>query len=285
MKKSIFSAVLLAAGLSFGAQAAEINVGGVVWDPDVGSDFTSVGSTFESFAAGVGSTVQGYGKISELNATNETVFCPGCELTYGFDFQLTYSQYSTAVFDGTDTIITTTTQSWNGISVDVVVDVATAPGVDIAGSVNTDFDFEFDNATLDFYVDDSQNFDGNAPLQAEATDGDLWLSLVNNGVVQGTADDLFNVNLIDGSGFGFLDVVSGLAFTNFDTNFFSDANDADMRFDSSFNLLQGIASEPGFPLGGSISFKADTIPEPSSLAILGLGLIGLGFGSRRRLMK
>ena len=83
IKKGLFAG-FAALALSMTAQASEINVGGVVWDPDAPIDFTSNGNTYESFAGQVGDAVTGFGVITNFNGAAEGTFCPSCELTYTF---------------------------------------------------------------------------------------------------------------------------------------------------------------------------------------------------------
>lgn len=285
MKKILISAAL-ALGMSMSAQADPITVGGVTWDPDAGSDFTAGGLVYESFAAGVGSSVTGYGKIDTVNNTNETVFCSGCELTFDFNFLLTKSQNTQAVFSSGNTILTTTVVEWNGATAITTVNVSTVFGEDITALFDSsEFDFEFDNATLNFWKDDLKDFSGDFPKLNQANNGVLWLSLVNNGPITGTANDLFTLESIKGDGFGYLNAVGGAALGEFDTNSFVDANNADMAFDSSFLKNIGANPEVGFPLSGSISFRGTSVSEPSTIALLGLTLIGIGAASRRKKAK
>ena len=228
-----------AVSLSMTAQAGDINVGGVVWDPDSGLDFQSNGTTYETFAGAVGDVVTGFGIITNFNGTDQSVFCPSCELTYTFSLELT---------------------------------AATATG----GSA---FAFEFDNVVFDLWVDDSPEFSLLAPTLASAADGDNFLSLVNNGLLTGFANNLFDPLSVQGFGGGFLDVVGGMAANNFDTN--GRMNGSDMAFTSSFQPAN--LNVPGYPLFGTLDLAGNSIPEPSTIALFGLAL--LGFASRKKLNK
>jgi len=228
-----------ALALSMTAQASEINVGGVVWDPDSPADFQSNGGTYESFAAGVGDFVTGFGVFTNFNATNEGVYCPGCELTYTFSLQL----------------------------------------VDATPTGPTSFAFDFDNVVFDIWVDHSPDYNQLAPSLATAADGVNFLSFENHGLLSGFANNLFDPASIIGFGGGFLDVVGGIAMSNFDTNDRLDGSD--MAFTSSFQKAN--LNVPGYPLFGTLDLAGNSIPEPSTIALFGLAL--MGFASRKKLSK
>lgn len=238
-----------AAGLALAssAQAAYINVGGVVWDPDQvtdgflkNTDFTANGTVTENSinpATGL-FDVTGWGKISYLNYTdpNASAFCPGCELTYTFTMTL-------------DTLTPTGATSSNFIFKDLLVNV---------------------------YVDTGMNF---ANTFATASDGVLWLGMKGNGPLEGSGDDI-GTGSDTGDGHALLDVIDGLAKGNFDTN--TRLNGADLVFSSSFQPVIDGSGNPTGMLKGTIDLSGNSIPEPGSLALAGLGILGLGIARRRK---
>ncbi len=231
-----------ALALSMSAQAAEINVGGVVWDPDSISafpslaDFSSNGSIFEDVVANQGDILTGRGKFERINSAvnNEASFCPGCELTFTFSAEL--------------------------------VGFIGAP-LGVGGSINGDF--EFKDLSISIFVDGTPDYTG---TMASAADGDLWLKLTSD-LLSGTGTNLGSGS-DSGGGSSLLDAVDGMAMGNFDTN--TEFGGADMVLNSSFFDIQ----VPG-TLGGTFDLRGDSIPEPSTIALLGLGLLGFA-GARKR---
>ena len=111
---------------------------------------------------------------------------------------------------------------------------------------------------------------------ASASDDLLWLDLVpvfNPLAGDGAGSTIDVAGTITNGTFAnaYFSVVGGLAMSNFDTNgelFGSDLN---------YNSVRG-----GSNAVGSLVLNGNTIPEPTSLAIFGLGLLGLAGAARRK---
>jgi len=236
--KKMLLSMAIAAGVATSAQASPINVGGVVWDPDAATDFTSQSINMEQFINTTSGELTGFGIITAMNGTSD--FCPGCELTF---------QFSGFMPTGGDVIpgLGQTVNYMGGI-VNVYVGAA-----EIANPA-----------------------DYNSLSSANTGNGTLWLSLANHGTFLGT--NFMNTQL---SGLGLLDVTGGLAASNFDTNTQADGADIGLTTSLSYKHTAGSLTD----LSGTGNFVGNSIPEPGTIALLGLGLLGAAFTRRRKSKK
>lgn len=292
MKKLLLATAMIAA--SSAANAGVVSAaGGVSWEVDGGLpnfsatiDFTqwwtvtnttgvadvntavsadtispTLASISTAYQNGQAPELVGAGKFNLGNGLGEPN-CNGCELTFSFGGLLFDPVNPAAPIDSTN--------GWLNIYVDY--------------------------AQVDGAFDEGQmtNLTTSTDHAARAVDGDLWLSL-NLRDFKYYADPAYvdlGEPLVSGTSLFFGNVIGGMAESNFISDFFLGTYEADaFGLASTFDDNSRAPTTPAglnisnYSVRGSGNVEAATVSAPSTIAMFGLALVGVGAMARRRTSK
>ena len=263
MSKKLIASAIFGLGLAASGSASATLIGGVDFGPGLTHlETTTLAETFvNGTTAATGQTLQGYGQINTVNGN--LIYAGADRLYFTFTYDVLSFSPTSALFD-------------NG-----VVNVYRLPTFNLLGQSS---------------AADMTLIQGGTP----------WATFSGHGM-NGTPIELNSAGLLTGNtltftGSGLLDVTGGLAdvVAHLDTNTINDGtatgfadiaittsgNNAVLNpFDSHTGCRDGTAAAGTWCLQGSADMRGAVIPEPGSLALVGLGILGVAGLRRRREVK
>lgn len=269
--KKVLSGLALIAAFGGSAQAAMINVGGVTWDPD------TTGGTDADFTARY--------KFNEFFTTSanavardpDSLLVPAHQKTPNYNFAVDPTAVTLGhVLQGVGEIT-----SFNGVDYGNTASLtggAFCPSCELTfvfGGFTINSPTSFTNGWLKIFVDNTPDFNAASTdlnHAKNAADGKLFLEL------QSSSTAFLGAGGFDAGFFtGYFDVVGGLAASNFDTNTKKFAADLFQSAAAQFGNpapFQFIATSTG-------QIQGNTIPEPSTIFLMSLAMLGMAFARGR----
>ncbi len=257
MIKNVIASAAIALGLAASGSASAVVIAGVDF-ANLGGSHLETTTLAETFVNQVGQTLTGYGVVNTVNGA-ASYTANGNKLYFVLNYNVTAFNGTSVTFDGgtvniyLNPVLNLLTQS-----------SATNLGIIQGGSLW---------ATLKGH----KSAPSNAELAASGTLTGAQLAFTGAGLLDiiSGANGVFNYlnanSIADGLG-GFADIGVTTSGSNTVLN----------AFDNTTGCTTGRAAAGQYCFQGSADLRGNTVPEPGILALVGLGLLGMGTTLRKR---
>lgn len=276
MKKLIIASAVALSLSSLAVNAAVVQAGGIQWDDtNLVPGGVSAEVKFQQWFTELGTTTDMVGGVEHLNSDDAIIGVVGSELvgvgefdgfndgrstSSGIPFCIAAACELTFAFGGLEVLtLATATESATFSSTNAWFNVYVQNGVGVPN-----FDTNFD-------TDTSIGVNSHAAFEA-AQDGDLWGSFdfdtftLDGTLLGGVSQALLSIR----SGLGLAEVQDRLDYNGFSGS------------DIGFTATASFGEDPLYSLTANGQMEGTPVPEPSTIALFGLGLLGLGAAARRK---
>lgn len=262
MSKKLIASAIFGLGLAASGSASAVIVGGV----DFGSPaYTHIETTTlaETFINAPGQTLMGYGQINSVNGN--LIYAGADRLYFTFTYDVLTFSPSAATFDN-GTVSVYKLPTFNLLNQSSVANLALiaagTPWATFSGHAMNGAPIELNSAGL--LTGSTLSFTGSGLLDITGGLADVYNFLNSNTIFDGNLGTP-----------GFADIAITTSGNNLVLN----------SHDDQTGCFNGTAAAGTWCLAGSADLRGTTVPEPGSLALVGLGILGVGALRRRREVK
>lgn len=257
MFKKLITSAVISLGLAVSGSASAVIVSGVDFG-NLGNRHIETTTLAETFVNGVGQTLTGYGQVNTVNGN--LLYAGANRLYFVLNYTVTSINASNVAFDGgvvTLYLLPTFNLTGQSSAANIGLIQAGVTWATLAGHASSPSGSEL---TAGGVLSGANTLSFNGQGLLSVTSG-------ANGVF-----DFLNANDI-------LDGLGGVA----DISVTTSGNNAGLnQFDNTTGCANGQAVAGQFCFAGSADLRGNTIPEPGVLALVGLGLLGMGATLRKR---
>ena len=284
-KKLSLASVTLLAAASFSHQASAIVIDGINIGPNVLGNSVLKDDTVETVVMVAGDTLYGVGRITTINS-NGSFAAAGTELDFSFTANVAYisADQSAITFNtGTLTLYVDAAGTYDpNNNTHSYADLAAQMSAIAAG---TDW-LDLGLATIT-----TPNGFGTAGDPSQPLTGGLFGTISNTSITQPQGTGVGNFNVLAGSGAADAYYnTNKIAITTNNRGSATVVGTADVNFNTSFSFSQGAVWDNGnsAPIGGTLNLSgkpSKPVDEPTSIALLGIGLLASATAAARRRLR